>query len=86
MGDRDVCYDSLATPRKCPACRQAEQATSLSSSILTAVVNSSNSSSSYPAHTAIKLIQAQPQKDFVFVFQSNPVLCSYIHISECRKD
>jgi hypothetical protein len=27
-----------------------------------------------------------PQKDFVVVFQSNPVLSSYIHIEECTQD
>jgi hypothetical protein len=29
---------------------------------------------------------AQPQKDFVAVFHSNPILCSYIHITECGKN
>jgi len=30
--------------------------------------------------------EAKPQKDFVAVFQSNPVMCSYIHIAECSKN
>jgi Protein of unknown function (DUF3800) len=30
--------------------------------------------------------KAQPQKDFVVVFHSNPVLNSYIHIDGCSKD
>jgi hypothetical protein len=29
---------------------------------------------------------AQPQKDFLAVFNSNPLLCSYIHIADCTKN